>query len=175
MSRPTLIAVAVTLALGGCSGDDASTESAATTIAVDVEWPIVEQIDDAVIALEAELGGPQEYFEINATAQLVNLFVALEEGTQVQPWVYLDGELTSEDSQPAQGGTLRGVEVDFDAATIFAQLQTALPGATVESFYIHGNGEGAVQYGALLTTAQGGAIDVQLRSDGQIISTEPLN
>ena len=80
MSRPTLIAVAVTLALGGCSGDDASTESAATTIAVDVEWPIVEQIDDAVIALEAELGGPQEYFEINATAQLVNLFVAFEGG-----------------------------------------------------------------------------------------------
>ena len=42
--------------------------------------PIVDQIAAAVDALETELGGPQRYFEINATAQLINLFVALNDG-----------------------------------------------------------------------------------------------
>ena len=172
MSRSVFIAVAGCLVFGGCSGDGGS---AASTTVVNAALPIVDQIDDAVAALEAELGGPQEYFEINATPQLVNLFVAMELATAVQPWVYLDGGLSSEEPQAAQGGTLLGTDLDFDPATIFSQLQSELPGATVESFYIHGNGEGGVQYGALLTTAQGGAIDVQLRSDGQIISSEPLN
>ncbi len=172
MSRSTFIAVTVCLALGGCSGDGASTDSLGI---VSAALPIVDQIDDAVAALEAEVGGPQEYFEINATPQLVNLFVAVELATAVQPWVYIDGELSSEDPQPAEGGTLLGVDLDFDPVTIFSQLRSELPGATVESFYIHGDGQGGVQYGALLTTAQGGAIDVQLRSDGQIISSEPLN
>ncbi len=135
----------------------------------------MEQIDDALAALEAELGGPQEYFEINATARLVNLFVALDAGTVVQPWLYFDGELTFEDPAPAQGGVFRAVDLDFDPATIFSRLQIELPGAAVESFYIHGDGQGAIQYGALLTTSQGGALEVQLGSDGQIISSEPLN
>ncbi len=60
--------------------------------------PRVDLIDDAVAALEAELGGPQRYFEINATPQLVNLFVELNDGALVQPWVYLDGELSSTDA-----------------------------------------------------------------------------
>jgi hypothetical protein len=172
VSRFTLIAIAVCLAVGGCSGDGASTDSRA---AVSAPLPIVDQIDDAVVALEAQLGGQQEFFEINATPQLVNLFVAMELATAVQPWVYIDGELSSKETQAAEGGTFLGVDLDFDPATIFSQLQSELPDATVESFYIHGDGQGAVQYGALLTTAQGGAIDVQLRSDGQIISSEPLN
>lgn len=137
--------------------------------------PIVDQIDDAIAALEAELGGPQEYFEINATARLVNLFVALDDGTNVQPWLYFDGELTSEELAPAQGGVLRAADVQFDPATILSRLQSELPDATIESLYIHGDGQGAVQYGALVTTSQGGAIDVQLSADGQILATEPLN
>lgn len=162
------------MAVGGCSGDGGSTDTAPTST-IAAELPIVDQIDEAVAALEAELGGPQEYFEINATARLVNLFVALDGGTAVQPWLYFDGELTFEEQAPAEGGVLRAADLDFDPATLFSKLLAELPGATVESFYIHGDGQGAVQYGALLTTSLGGAIDVQLSSDGQILSSEPLN
>ena len=172
--------IALLLAVGGCSdGGSSSGRAAPTTITttngVASELPIVGEIDDAVIALEAQLGGPQDYFEINATARLVNLFVALDGGTSVQPWLYFDGELTFEDPAPAQGGTLRSTDLDFDPAVIFSKLLAELPGATVESFYIHGDGQGAIQYGALLSTSQGGAIDVQLSSNGQILSSEPLN
>lgn len=172
--RVTSVGFALFLSGVGCSDDGSSTDTTTPSPAVATELPIVDQIDEAIVALEAKLGGPQEYFEINATARLINLFVALDGGT-VQPWLYFDGELTSEDPAPAEGGTLRSASVDFDPTAIFSKLVSELPGATVESFYIHGDGQGAVQYGALLTTSQGGAIDVHLSSSGEILSSEPLN
>lgn len=177
MSRASSVVVAICLALIGCSDDGAASDStiSASTVAVSTELPIVEQISEAIAALDAHFMGPQEYFEVNATAQLVNLFVALQNGTAVQAWLYLDGELTSDETAPAEGGTFRAADLDFDPATIFSQLRIELPGATVESFYIHGDGQGAVQYGALLTTSLGGALDVQLSADGQVLSSETLN
>jgi len=177
VTRPAFVAIAVAvaicLALVGCSGDDSASDT--TPLASAADLPIVGQIDEAIAALEGALGGPQEYFEINATAQLVNLFVALDEGTTVQPWLYLDGELTVEEPTPAGGGVLRATDLDFDPTIIFSQLLSQLPGATVESFYVHGDGQGAVQYGALLTTSQGGALSVELGPEGEILSSEPLN
>ena len=175
MSRATAVAVAVCIALVGCSDDKSSTSTTTSVTSAVGELPLVDQIHEAIAALEAKLGGPQAYFEINATSRLVNLFVALDAGTTVQPWLYFDGELTFEDGASAQGGVLRADAIDFDPAKIFVQLQADLPGSTIESFYIHGDGSGAVQYGALLTTSQGGAIDVELSADGEILGTEPLN
>ena len=178
-NRPVAsVGIAICLAFVGCSDEGASSVSSTSTasnVAVSTELPIVDQVDDAIAAVEAALMGPQEYFEINATVQLVNLFVAMEDGAAVQAWLYLDGELTSDEPAPAEGGTFRAADLDFDPVTIFSQLQIELPGATVESFYIHGDGQGAVQYGALLTTSLGGALDVQLSSDGEILSSETLN
>jgi hypothetical protein len=165
------------LAVTACS-ESGSTQSALSTsvsAVVASELPIVDEIRDAIAVLEDKLGGPQEYFEINATARLVNLFVALNDGAVVQPWVYIAGELSSDEGQSAEGGTLRAVDLDFDPQTILARLHDELPGATVESFYVHGDGTGAVQYGALVTTAQGGALDVQLAADGAILSATDLD
>ena len=61
--------LALTLSACGGDGDDNVT-------------PVLDQIAPAVAAIEAELGGPQQYFEINATPQLVNLFVAIDGATQ---------------------------------------------------------------------------------------------
>ena len=55
-------------ALAGCGGGGDDDPSG--------NLPLVAEIAAAIAAVEAELGGPQEYFEINATTQLVNLFVA---------------------------------------------------------------------------------------------------
>ncbi len=76
--------------LGGCGGDDDDQPAVV---------PVVAEISPAIAAVEAELGGPQDYFEINATPQLVNVFVATDGGATATAYVYLDGRA------PAAGAT----------------------------------------------------------------------
>ncbi|MGB8858539.1 MAG: hypothetical protein WCC60_04755 [Ilumatobacteraceae bacterium] len=188
--RRRCFAVAVTLLLvGACSDDTAApagsgvvsdqgsssrpddTSDAATDGG---DLPILDQIDEAVAALEAELGAPQQYFEINATARLVNLFVALNNATVAQGWLYLDGTLTSSEGQQANGGTFTAGAAEFDPAVILSKVLTELPDITIESFYINGDGQGNVLYGVLATSAKGGGLDVVLGADGSVKSVDPV-
>ena len=153
----------------GSDGSDAS-------VAPLLPPPIVDQVAAAVDALETELGGPQQFFEINATAQLINLFVALNNGAVVQPWLYVDGTLTSSEGQAVEsGGTFTADLLDFDAATIFSKLEAEVPGATIESFYIHGDSQGHVLYGTFVTSSRGGALEIILGADGAVKSVDPVN
>ena len=76
------VAVACVAVLSGCSDDgDRAPETTfslgpAECAVADDPVLMVDEIDAAVAAVEAELGGEQVYFEINATPLLVNLFVA---------------------------------------------------------------------------------------------------
>ena len=54
----------------------------------------MELIHPAVAALEAKLGGPQKYLEVNASPTLVNLFVAVDNATQAVAYVYAEGKLS---------------------------------------------------------------------------------
>lgn len=176
---------AASVLLLGCSdsGGTASDDGGATTTSVaDMSapppvggMPLVTQIDAAVAALEAQLGGAQQYFEINATAKLVNLFVSLNDGAIAQPWVFLDGVLTSQEGKAASGGTFAAADLDFDPTLVLSKITSELPGATIESFYINGDGQGHVQYGALVTSQQGGGLDVLVGADGSIQSVDPIN
>lgn len=167
--------------LGACSDDAAGPADtvavATTTIAAQAadELPLLNEIEPAIAALVAQLGGPQQYFEINATARLVNLFVALNNGAVAQPWVYLDGVLSSTEGQAASGGTFAASTVSFDPDVILSTVRTDLPGISIESFYIHGDGQGNVLYGILATSDKGGGLDVVLGADGSVKSVDPVN
>jgi len=167
--------------LGACSDDPASsTDSVApsttTVVLPSAEVsPLLGEIAPAIAALETQLGGPQEFFEINATARLVNLFVALNNGVVAQPWLYLGGTLTSTEGQPASGGTFSSSAVDFDPEVILSTVLSELPGISIESFYIHGDGEGNVLYGVLATSDKGGGLDVVLGADGSVKSVDPVS
>ncbi|HNJ97470.1 MAG TPA: hypothetical protein PLV13_05060 [Ilumatobacteraceae bacterium] len=182
MRRVAAIVVAAGL-LVACSDDsdnqaggDVTTSSGPAVTAVgNGQPPLVDQIDEAIAALEAQLGGPQQYFEVNATAQLVNLFVALNNGAVAQPWVYVGGELTSAEGQAASGGTFTAADLDFDPDLVLSKISAELPGAALESFYVNGDGKGNVQYGVLVTSAQGGGLDVLVGPDGAILSVDPVN
>ncbi len=177
----------VAVVAAGCSNGDASSSTQLSTSPTSVEvapstvgpvggeLPIIDQIDEAVAALDAELRGAQSFFEINATARLVNMFVALNNGAVAQPWVYLGGTLTSSEGQPASGGSFGIAAVDFDPQVILSTVLTDLPDITIQSFYIHGDGQGNVLYGVLATTSKGGGLDVILGADGAVKSVDPVN
>ena len=111
--------------------------------------PVVDQIVPAIAAVEDELGGPQQFFEINATPQVVNLFVATDGGTMVTPYVYVGGEVASPaEPTTAEGATFVADAVTFDAATILDGVTDELPDSDVARLSIVGGPGGAVRYGA---------------------------
>ena len=168
--------VANSTASSGSTDGAVTTAGGGDTSITSVPPPIVDQIDAAVAALESTMGGPQQYFEINATSQLINLFVALNDGAVVQPWVYVDGILTDSEGQAVEsGGTFTADLLDFDAATIFSKLAAEVPGATIETFYVHGDSQGNVLYGALVTSSRGGALEIILGPDGAVKSVDPVS
>jgi hypothetical protein len=164
----------------GSDGDTATSAPAATicdpegTAQSEADLPAVGLIDEAVVALEAELGGPQDYFEINATARVVNLFVSLNDGTLAQAWAYAAGALSSTEPQAASGGTFRADDLEIDAGAVIAPARAELPDSILETFYVHGDGTGAVQYGLLASALCGGGLDVTVGPSGEVLGVDPL-
>ncbi len=137
--------------------------------------PRVDLIIPAVHALEAELGGPQQYFEINTTSKLVNLIIAVNNGTLAQTWLYLDGRLSSKDAEPATGHTFAASALTFDPAAVVAQVHRDLPDSTLDFFYVLGGADGSVQYKVDVSSPQGGQLEVVLGPDGKVIEVDPLD
>ena len=178
----TALAALAPVSLAACSDDEpaAATTTTATTLTTTgptsaaAEPVRVDLIDDAVAALEAELGGPQDYFEINATSALVNLFVRSgDEGATA--WVFLDGELSSEELEgTADGATFRADALDFDPATVLATVTSELPTTRLDVFEVLGGPEGTVGYTIVATSAAGGQLLITVAADGSVIEANPV-
>lgn len=174
-------AVVASLLLVACSGGEASTTPTSVAPGVTLpagsspvgdDLPRIDLIPVAVAALEERLGAPQEYFEINATSRLVNLFVALNDGTVAQAWVYLDGELSSTEGQPAQGFTFRADALDFDDDTLLDTVADQLPESALDVVEIVAGPAGDVRYTVVVTSPQGGQLLVVVGPDGAVLSVE---
>lgn len=181
-----LVAVVALVAVGsacssGGSDDVAATSAPAVTICepegtaqAEADLPAVGLVSEAIAALEAELGGPQDYFEVNATARVVNLFVALNDATLAQAWAYADGALSSTEPQAASGGTFAAADVDFEPEAVLAPTRAEIPDSIIETFYVHGDGTGTVQYGLLTSALCGGGFDVTVGPSGEVLGVDPL-
>jgi hypothetical protein len=167
-SRVVALVAAALLVVGtaGCGDDDDGGGPAVR--------PAVEQIAPAIAALEAKLGGPQQYFEINATPQVVNLFVADAAKASVTPYVYVSGAV-AESGPPssAEGNTFAATAATFDPATILAGVTDELPDPDIVVFTIVGGPSGAVHYAASVQSDEGGTLDVSLAADGSVQAVDP--
>ena len=165
ISRVVALVAAALLVVGtaSCGGDDDGPAR-----------PALDQIAPAVAALEAKLGGPQQYFEINANPQLVNLFVADASSTMVTPYVYVGGAV-AEAGEPAgaEGNTFAASAATFDPATILDQVTGQLSDSDIVLFTIAGGPGGAVQYTAGVQSKEGGTLTVTLTADGSVQSVNP--
>jgi hypothetical protein len=174
--------VLAALALTACSGTGNSAgTSAASSPGTGVESsvvasigapPLVGQIDEAVAALETSLGGPQQYFEINATPKLVNLFVALNNGTLVQPWVFLDGELSSTDPRDASGFSFAASALDFEPDKVLSRVRAEVPESSADVFFVEAGAGGTVRYSVAMTSPQGGQLVAVVGPDGTVQSVD---
>ena len=180
--RRAVVSVVCATLLVGYSAADEAADTVAPTVTICTpdgtaqaadELPDLSAIAPAIEAVRAELGAEPEFFEINATARLVNLFVALNGATMVQPWLYVDGTLSSDTAQQASGGTFGADLLDFDADTVLEGVRTNVPDALLETFYVHGDGQGNVQYGVLASAQCGGGLDVTVSPTGTVLSVDP--
>ncbi len=165
----TALAVAFVGALFGCSGSDAGSD-------VDESISFVADIRVAAAAVEAELGGPQEFFEITATPQLINVFVAVDGATTALPYIYLDGELQppAPSIDGASGQTFTLESIDFDEQAILAGVRRDLPASTIDALSVEGGAGGSVRYVVSARSEQGGVLDVVVAPSGAVVEVRPL-
>jgi hypothetical protein len=171
-SFPRLLAGAtalLALALVGCGGSDDADVAPSSS-------PFVVEVRAAVSAVEAELGGAQEYFEITATPQLTNVFVAVDDGTAAVPYVFLAGELQPPGPriEGAAGQTFTAASIDLDEETILAGVAADIPTASIDALSVEGGPGGFVRYVVSARSAQGGVLDVVVAPSGAVVEVRLL-
>jgi hypothetical protein len=172
---------AALVSLAACSASESGVQTVPSATICDpdaapqdeADLPDVAMIAEAIESLRGELGAEPEFFEVNATARLVNLFVALNGATMVQPWLYADGELSTQPAREAVGGTFTADLIVVDPGSVFDTVRSEVPDAVIETFYVHGNGEGGVQYGLLASTLCGGGFDITIGPGGAVLAVDP--
>jgi hypothetical protein len=171
--------------LTACSGDEAApTEttavsdtvgSAPTSCAPTDPVLRVDTIDAAVAAVEAELGGPQRYYEINATDLLVNLFVVGADPSTAIPFVFVGDALSSDVALTgASGNTFSGDDLDFDPRLVTSCVMAELPESVPTAFEIVGGPDATLRYSVLVTSQAGGQLIVEVTGTGTIVSVDPV-
>ena len=171
---------AAVAAMLGCSDSKSSDGTNAANLTTTTGAPIpvgeapllVEQIRPAIAAVEAELGGPQQYFEVNATPTLVNVFVAAKGATEAIAYIYQAGVLQAP-AQPesAHGPTFSSAEPSFDETTVLANVVGSLPDSTLRGFSAVGVEGGGVSYVVTVESPRGGSLEVMVGPTGAILGT----
>jgi hypothetical protein len=159
--RFAAVAIACALAIAACGGSGGSASP---------EKLQVSKVRDAVAAVEAKLGGPQRFFEVNATPTLVNVFVASQDATSVTTYVYVGAELqVAQDAEPASGATFAASEMNFDAAHVLDQVRRDLPKTTLRAFSIVGLDGGGAGYVVTVESDLGGILEIPIQANGTVI------
>lgn len=168
------------LGVVACSDDGGDDDSGVvtTTIASDTaggdsdvaDTLAVGEVVAAMEAVDEELGGQQEYFEVTASPNDVRLYVSIDDGTAVEPYVYLDGELAPlGDPEPAAGNTFTVEQVDFEPDGVLDGVASELPDVTLRTFSIVGTADGGVRYGIFAESSRGGLLDITVDADGEVL------
>ncbi len=188
-SWPAVARLAVGVALvgstvAGCSGggDAGSPDTEGPVADASVLGPVSgptalpEAVLTALAEVDTELGGAQTYFEVTATPQFTNVFVAVDDGTAAVPYVVRDGSLEAPAPtlEGVSGFTFVAADVVFDADVVLGRIAADLPDATIQSLSVEGTDNGAPRLVVSALSTQGGLLDVVVTPDGAIVSVEPV-
>jgi hypothetical protein len=153
--------------LAACSGDDGEA----------APMPAVDEIAPALEALAAATGDDVELFYIGATLDGIELVVAGPEsdgGRAASGYRYAEGELGAPEQLGATpGATFTPDQVTLDADRIFDDVVADLDSPVISKLEILAGEEGLV-YSALVLSAEGGALLVDLSPDGVVLAVDPV-
>lgn len=135
----------------------------------------VSDIDNAVAAVGKVLGKTPEFYEINATPTLVNLFAADGKGNAIN-FVFEKGKLAQETTvAPADGESFPAEGMSFNGK-VFARVEKELPDSILRAFSIIGDSPtGGVQYRVVLQSDMGGQLAVFVDPKGKILGTDVMS
>ncbi len=178
--------VVVGAALASCSDEGSPGDGVAATASVapgPVECApaapplVVDQIDDALAAIAADRPGPQQFYEVNATAAVVNAFLAATDGSgesTVVPYSWAAGELRAEEQTAASGNTFDAAAIAIDPQRVLSCVVAELPESTLDAFVVEGGPDGAVRYTVVVTSRQGGQLVVEVNGQGQVVAVDTV-
>jgi hypothetical protein len=167
--RRALALVALFLLTAACSGGSSSSGSTTTAAPVVLRLDLVPA---GVAAVEAARGGPQQYTEINAFDQGVNLFVATGDGNELA-YVYRAGTGLEAPTapQPATEAAYATAGVALDAgARLPADVEGRLPGARPVAVALIQRPVDGLVWDVSAIGAKGSPIDVLYTPQGALLS-----
>lgn len=135
---------------------------------------LVDEIDDAVGAVSALTGRPPNFFEINATPQLINLFLDDGKGSAIN-FVWENGSLRDEtEAAKADGRAFDASKMVFSPG-VYARVEAELPDSLLRAFTLTADGPNdEVQHRVVLQSERGGQFAVLVDSLGKILGSDPL-
>lgn len=134
----------------------------------------VDEIDDAVDAVTELTGRPARFFEINATPDLINLFLDDGKGNAIN-FVWEEGGLRSDsEAAPADGNAFFAGDTSF-SADVYARVKEELPDSLLRAFTITADGpNGEVLHRVVIQSERGGQFAVLVEPSGKILGSDPL-
>ena len=167
--------------LSACGGG--SSDSSDYSVRVDL-------IDDAVRAVKewnanqdpgliADGESELQFFEINATPDLINIYVATKGATEAVAFIYDDKDGLSEPDSPqtASGSTFKWSDVDSDItkSAVYETVVTELPRSTISRFVIGRDPEfDKLTYRVIMVSDSGGEFAAYVDPSGKIIGGDLL-
>ena len=158
------------------------------SVAPDTAGLRLDQIETALDAIQQKNGTELSFFEINATTELVNIFVAtdldgipnadgLPDAVVHYVFTEKDGLETAPDPVGANGSTFARIALDYEPSTILRKVLSELPDSTPQMFVLTAAGTatestGTVQYRLIMQSSQGGQMSVVLTNSGEIVGTD---
>ena len=148
----------------------------------------LDQIENALDAVEQKAGVGLEFYEINATSAIVNIFVATDldgianaDGLPdaVVRYVFSekDGLEVAPDPVGANGATFTRAALDYEPTSILNKVLSELPDSQPQMFVLTAAGTaeestGVVQYRLMVQSTQGGQMSIVLTNTGEIVGTD---
>ena len=181
MKKTFAVAIVSLMFFGTSCGDEAKVEED-QLIRVDL-------VDDAIAAVETwnasqttslidEGEDELQYFEINATPTLVNIYVATKNATEAVAFIYdADGLQDPDAPQEASGSTVKWSEIDSDItkSAVYQKVVEALPQSDISRFVIGRDPEfDKLTYRVVMVSANGGEFAAYVDPSGKIIGGDLL-